>query len=424
MRISARRAVAVAGALVLAVSACGRGDDGGGVALTGACKGQQTTGITDTSIKVGGAYPLSGPTSAYAEIPRGVRAHFDYLNAEKGGINGRKIEYVVRDTGGQPPKAVEEVRRLVEEDRVFALFQTLGTAENTAVWDYVNQRKVPHIFLSSGASKWGTDTRHPWSMGWQPNYVAEARIYAAHLKKERPNAKVAVLYQNDDLGKDLLGGFKRALADGAGPKIVAEQSYQTSDPSVEPQMRNLAASDADVVLSVTTPKFSTQALAADAKNTSWNPTFLLANVGASVTALRPVGLENVQGVISSGYYKDPPDPQWADDPGMKLFKEKMLRYGGTENPNDPFNAFGWAAAESWAKAMQAAKCPTREGLRAAAENLGDVQIGMLLPGITLGTGPGDRFPIESMQLMRFEGERWQTFGDIIDTREEFGAITG
>ena len=423
MRVTA---IGCAALLLLAVTACGGRDSGGdatGTAATGQCQGQQTTGITDTTIKLGGIYPLSGPASAYGDIPKGIKAYFDYINAEKNGIGGRKVEFVVRDDGYQPPKAVEEARRLVEQEQVFALFQTLGTPSTAATWDYANQRKVPQVFVATGASQWGTDTAHPWTIGWQPNYISEARVYAAYLKREKPQAKVAVLYQNDDFGKDLLDGFKRAI-EGTQVQVVAEQSYEVSDPSVDPQMRNLAESKADVFLNVTTPKFGSQALAADAKNTKWNPLHIVNNVAASITVLKPVGFDNVQGVVSSAYYKDPNDPTWADDPEMRLYKEKMKQYAPDADPNVPYHTFGWAVAASFHKAMEAAACPTREGLRDSVRNLKGVEVDMLLPGVTLDTGPDDAFPIESMQLMRFKGERWELFGDVIDTRAEFGPLTG
>ncbi|MEV5494027.1 ABC transporter substrate-binding protein [Nonomuraea fuscirosea] len=424
MRVTAIGCTAL---LLLAVAACGGRDGGGattgGTAASGQCAGQQTTGITDKSIKLGGIYPLSGPASAYGDIPKGIKAYFDYVNAEKNGIGGRKVEFVVRDDGYQPPKAVEEARRLVEQEQVFALFQTLGTPSTSATWDYTNQRKVPQIFVATGASKWGSDTAHPWTIGWQPNYISEARVYAAYLKKEKPEAKVAVLYQNDDFGKDLLGGFKRAI-EGSQVKVVAEQSYEVTDPSVDPQMRNLAESKAEVLLNVTTPKFGSQALAADAKNTKWNPLHIVNNVAASITVLKPVGFPNVQGVVSSTYYKDPNDPTWASDAEMTLYKQKMQQYAPGADPNVPYHTFGWAVASSFHKAMEAAACPTREGLRDSVRNLKGVQVDMLLPGVTLDTAQGDGFPIESMQLMTFKGERWELFGDVIDTRKEFGPLTG
>ncbi|WP_243716642.1 ABC transporter substrate-binding protein [Actinomadura sp. KC345] len=419
-----RRGTAVSAAVLLAATtaaACGgRGDDGGGTA-SGECEGQQTTGITDSTMKLGGIYPLSGPASAYGDIPKGIKAYFDYVNAEKNGLDGRKVEFVVRDDGYQPPKAVEEARRLVEQEQVFALFQTLGTPSTTATWDYANQRKVPQVFVATGASKFGSDDKHPWTIGWQPNYVSEGRVYAQHLKTEKPEAKVAVLFQNDDFGEDLLGGFKKAI-EGSKIKIVQEKSYEVTDPSVEPQMRDLAGSGADVFLNITTPKFGSQALAADAKITDWNPLHILNNVAASVTVLKPVGFENVQGVVSSTYYKDPNDPQWADDAEMKLYKEKMKKYAPGADPAVPYHAFGWAVASSFHKTMDAAECKTREGLRDSVRSLNNVEVPMLLPGVTMQTGEGDGFPIESMQMMEFKDERWSLTGEVIDTRKQFGPV--
>jgi branched-chain amino acid transport system substrate-binding protein len=425
-RAAVRGTAATAAVLVAATAAAscgGRGEDDGSTTASGACKGQQTTGITDKTLKLGGIYPLSGPASAYGDIPKGIKAYFDYVNAEKNGIGGRKVEFVVRDDGYQPPKAVEEARRLVEQEQVFALFQTLGTPSTTATWDYANQRKVPQAFVATGASKWGSDTKHPWTIGWQPNYVSEARVFAQFLKTERPEAKVAVLLQNDDFGKDLLEGFKKAIA-GSKITIAQEQSYEVSDPSVEPQMRNLAGSKADAFLNITTPKFGSQALAADAKLTNWNPLHIIANVASSVTVLRPVGFQNVQNVVSANYYKDPNDPQWKDDAEMKLYMEKMKRYAPGADPLVPYMAFGWAAASSFHKTMEAAKCPTREGLRDSMRNLNNVEVPMLLPGVRMQTGKDDGFPIESMQMMRFKGERWELFGEVIDTRKTFGPVTG
>ncbi|MGH3342150.1 MAG: ABC transporter substrate-binding protein [Carbonactinosporaceae bacterium] len=423
MRSTKMCLIASAAVAAMLLSACSQ--RGGGeeeVAGGAACEGQQTTGITKDSIKLGGIYPLSGPASAYGAIAVGVRTYFEYLNAEKKGIDGRKIDYTVRDDGYQPPKAVEEARRLAEQEQVFALFQTLGTPSTTASREYTNERKVPQVFVATGASKWGTETeQYPWTIGWQPSYVAEARVYAQYLQEEQPDATVAVLFQNDDFGKDLLTGFKDAIA-GTDLKIVAEESYEVTDPTVEPQMRNLSTSNADVLLNITTPKFGSQALAADAALTDWNPLHIVNNVSSSITVLEPVGFDKVQGVVSATYFKDPLDPQWESDPTMQLYREKMDKYSPNADPNNPFHAYGWAAGESFQRAVEGMECPTREGLMKAVRSMEDQEIGMLLPGVTINTGPDDGFPVESMQLMRFKGERWELFGDVIDTREEFGPV--
>ncbi|WP_051107771.1 ABC transporter substrate-binding protein [Actinomadura atramentaria] len=409
------RSGAVALSVLLAAAACGRSESGGPTAQ-GACAGQQTTGITASSVKLGGIYPLSGPSSAYGEIPKGVKAYFDYVNAEKGGVNGRKIEFTVRDDGYQPPKSVEEARRLVEQENVFALFQTLGTPTSAAVMQYANQRKVPQVFVSSGASMWGADpAKHPWTIGWQPSYLSEGALYGQYLKADKPNARVAVLYQNDDFGKDLRAGFTKAIA-GSSVKIVAEQTYEVTDPSIDPQMRNLAGSKADVFLDITTPKFGSQALAADARNTGWNPLHIINNVASSPTVLKPVGFKNVQNIVSAAFFKDPSDPQWADDAEMKQYKEKLKQYAPGLDPSVPYYTQGWAAAASVTKVLAAMKCPTREGLMESARNLKDVPSELLLPGIVMNTGPKDSYPIESLQLQKFQGERWTLFGKVIDTR--------
>ncbi|MFK4148433.1 ABC transporter substrate-binding protein [Streptomyces sp. NPDC004065] len=417
---TAARAAAAAAAALLTATACAgqRGDDDGASAAGGDCR---TTGVTGTTIKLGGIYPLSGPASAYGTISQGVSAYFHHVN-DKGGIRGRKVEFVVRDDGYQPPKAVEEARRLVEQEKVFAVFQTLGTPSTAAVRDYLNKRQVPQPFVATGASVWGTDDQHPWTIGWQPNYVAEARVYAKYLRDARPRARVAVLYQNDDFGKDLLGGFRKAVA-GSGVEVVATQSYEVTDPSVSAQMTSLARSRADVLLDVTTPKFASQALAADARNTAWNPLHIVNNVASSAAVLKPVGFRNVQGVVSATYFKDPADRQWAGDPEIRTYKEALHKYEPSADPDNQFNAYGWAVASSLHKALDTMKCPTREGLRDAVRHLRDVKVGLLLPGVTLSTGPGDAFPIETMRLMRFKGERWQLFGDPVDTRKEFGPLT-
>ncbi|MFD0901880.1 ABC transporter substrate-binding protein [Actinomadura sediminis] len=412
------RLTAATVAVLLAASACGgRGEAGGSTAAQGECKGQQTTGITGESVKLGGIYPLSGPTSAYGEIPKGIKAYFDHLNTEKGGVGGRKIEFIVRDDGYQPPKSVEEARRLVEQDRVFALFQTLGTPTSSAVMEYANQRKVPQVFVSSGASKWGADpVKYPWTIGWQPSYASEGRLYGQYLKDDEPDAEVAILYQNDDYGKDLREGFLTAI-EGSGVKVVAEQSYEVTDPSIDPQMRNLAESGADVFLDITTPKFGSQALAADAQNTAWNPLHIINNVASSMTVLEPVGFDRVQGIVSAAFLKDPSDPQWADDPEMKLYEEKLAKYAPGLDPTNAFYSLGWASASAMEKALGAMKCPTREGLMEAVRDFEDVRSDLLLPGVTMNTGPRDGYPIETLQLQRFEGERWNLFGEAIDTRK-------
>ncbi|MFD3593527.1 ABC transporter substrate-binding protein [Nocardia sp. NPDC058640] len=415
MRIKAIRTIGMTAALLATLTACGgRGEEAGSVGQ-GDCKGQQTTGITDTSIKLGGSYPLSGPASAYAEIPKGAKAYFDYINAEQGGIDGRKVEYLVRDDGYQPPKTVEEVRRLVEQDQVFAVFQTLGTATSSAVWDYLNQRKVPQIFVATGANKFGADpAKNPWTIGWQPSYHTEATAYAQYVKKLKADATVSVLYQNDDFGKDLLNAFTAGIA-GSGVKVIAEQSYEVTDPTVDAQVRNLANSKADVFLNFSTPKFALQALAADVRNIDWNPKHVLAQVSNTSTNMKPVGFQNVQGVVSAAFLKDPGDPRWTADNGMQTFKTKVAQYSPGADTGNGHLMTGWAMAESFHKTMAAAKCKTREGLRDAMRSIDNVAVDLMLPGVSMKTSATDGFPLEAIGMMTFTGDHWTVSDEVITT---------
>ncbi|MGP4105160.1 ABC transporter substrate-binding protein [Nonomuraea sp. KM90] len=408
----------LAASLVLLASGCRPAS--GEVTLTGGCAGQVGTGITAESVRVGGIYPLSGPASAYAAVAQGARAYFDHVNA-RGGVEGRRIEFLVRDDAYQPARAVEEARRLVLHDRVFALFQTLGTPSTAAVREYADRWRVPQVFVATGATQWGSDTRRPWTIGFQPSYVAEARVYARYLAKARPEARVAVLYQNDDFGHDLLDGFRQAIA-GTSVRLVAALSYEVTDPSVQGQLANLAASRADVLLNVSTPKFAAQALATDAAMTGWNPLHIVNGVAASPAVLKPVGYDKVQGIVTAGFQKEPGAPDWADDPGMHTYLAALARHAPEADPAGQQVVFGWTAAQAFVKVLERMRCPSREAMRAAMRSLSDVELDLLLPGITLSTGPDDGFPIESMQLTRLEGNRWVRFGKVIDTRAEFGPV--
>src|SRR5215218_1823215 len=315
-------------ALALVPAGCGRDSESGG---GGGGGGKSDPGITKTSIKLGGSYPFSGPASAYGTIGEGAKAYFKYLNA-KGGVNGRKIEFITLDDGYEPPKALQNARRLVQEEKVFAMFNTLGTPNNLAIWDFLNQQKVPQLYVATGASDWGKDIKaHPYTIGWQPNYVTEAKVYAEYLKKNKPNAKVAVLYQNDGFGKDLLGGFEEGIK-GSGIKVLDKEAYNVTDPTVSAQMGRLARSGADTFLNITTPKFSAQAIAAIAKS-DWKPLHILNNVGASKTlVLTPVGLENAKGIVSATYFKDPDSPDWTDDSAMQEYKTALKEHSPRTNP--------------------------------------------------------------------------------------------
>ena len=397
--------------LVLAaslVAGCGRDDED---------SGSQDPGVTKDSIKLGGIYPFSGPASAYGQISEGAKAYFDMVNA-KGGVDGRKIEFTTVDDSYEPPKAVQASRKLVEQDKVFALFNTLGTPSNLAIWDYTNQEKVPQVYVATGASEFGADIKgHPYTTGWQPNYVTEAKIYADYLKKEKPNAKVGILLQNDGFGKNLTGGFEEALK-GSDVKVVAKETYEATDPSVASQVKKLSTSGADTFLNVTTPKFSAQAIAAVAKS-DWKPLHILNNVGASkTTVLAPVGLENAKDIVSTAYFKDPEDPEFADDAAMKEYKAQLKKSAPKANPNEPFHVYGWGAAATMTEALKGMKEPTRDELMKSVRNM-DTEIPILLPGVKVKTsGESDGYPIEAMQIIQFDGKNWQRQGEVEEASAE------
>ena len=396
-------------ALALVAGGCGRGEESSG---GGGGGGGSDPGITDKEIKLGGSYPFSGPASAYRAIADGAKAYFAYTNSQ-GGVDGRKISFQTLDDAYEPPKAVANARRLVEQEKVFALFNTLGTPNNLAIWDYLNSQKVPQAFVATGASNFGSDVAaHPYTTGWQPNYVTEAKIYADYLKEKKPNAKVAVLYQNDGFGKDLLGGFESGI-EGSGVKVVAKESYEVTDPTITSQIRKLAGSGADTFLNITTPKFSALAIATIAKS-DWKPLHILNNVGASKTlVLTPVGLENAKGIVSATYFKDPEGEQWADDDAMKEYKAAMKKFAPRADPNESFCAYGWTAAATMVEALKGMKEPTRDALMESIRSL-DTEIPLLLPGVDVKMdGESDGFPIEAMQIMEFDGKNWQLQGDVI-----------
>jgi branched-chain amino acid transport system substrate-binding protein len=399
------RTLTLVALVALALAGCGRDEGGGGGA---------DEGVTDSTIKLGGSYPFSGPASAYGTIGKSAQAYFDWRNSS-GGVNGREIDFTTYDDGYDPGRAVSNARKLVTQDKVFAVFNTLGTANNLAIWDYLNQQKVPQLYVATGASDFGADVdAHPYTIGWQPDYVTESNAYAEFLKKEKPDAKVAILYQNDGFGKDLMGGFEKGI-EGSGIKIVARESYEVTDPTVAPQVAKLAASDADTFLDITTPKPAAQAIGAVAKS-DWRPLHILNNVASSKTlVLEPVGLEAAQGIVSTAYLKDPADPRWADDPAMKNYKAQLKSFAPNLDPNEPFNVYGWTAAETMFNALeQAGKDLDRDKLMDAVRNM-DAEQGLLLPGIRVKTGEGDGYPLQSMQIMRFKGENWKLEGKVISS---------
>lgn len=371
-------------------------------------------GVTDKEIKIGNIVPYSGPASAYGTIGRGISAYFKKVNDE-GGINGRKINVISYDDSYSPPKAVEHARKLVEQDQVLFIFQSLGTPSNSAIWKYMNDKRVPQLFVATGATKWGDPKGHPWTMGWQPPYQAEAHIYAQYLLKNKPNAKIAVLYQNDDFGKDYLKGIKDGLGSAAAKMIVAEQGYEVTDPTVESQMVNLKNSGADVFLNVTTPKFALQAVK-KAADLGWKPLQIITNVSSSLaTVMTPAGPAATKGIISAFYLKDYDDPQWKDDPATKDWLAWMKKYYPDGNLHEQFNIYAYCVSQTLVQVLkQAGNDLSRANVMKQAANLKSLSLPMLLPGITVNTSPTDFFPLEQERLARFDGERWVLFGETID----------
>ncbi|ETR77444.1 branched-chain amino acid ABC transporter substrate-binding protein [Afipia sp. P52-10] len=370
------------------------------------------TGATDTEIKIGNIMPYSGPASAYGVIGKTIDAYFKKVNAE-GGINGRKITFISYDDAYSPPKAVEQVRKLVESDEVLLVFDPLGTPSNTAIQKYMNSKKVPQLFVATGATKWNDPKNFPWTMGWQPSYQTEGQIYAKYILKEKPNAKIAILYQNDDYGKDYLKGFK----DGLGNKtnlIVAESAYETTEPTIDSHIVKLKASGADVFFNIATPKFAAQAIKRAAE-LDWKPLHFLNNVSSSIgSVIQPAGFDNAQGIISASYAKDPTDPQWKDDPGMKRFDEFLTKYYPDANRSDAFVVFGYNVSQTLVQVLKQAKDNlTRENVMKEAANLKDLELDGLLPGIKINTSPTDFAPLSSLQLIRLKGQTWERFGDIL-----------
>ena len=377
------------------------------------------TGASDTEIKIGNIVPYSGPASAYGTVGKAMGAVFKKVNDE-GGINGRKINFISYDDAYSPPKAVEQARKLIESDEVLLLFGTLGTASNTAIQKYVNAKKVPQLFVATGATKWNDPKNFPWTMGWLPSYQSEARIYARYLTKEKPAAKIAVLYQNDDMGKDYLKGLKDGFGTGAS-RIVAEESYEVAEPTVDSHVVRLKSSNPDVIVFFTTPKFGAQAIKKIGEM-NWKPTTIISNVSASTaTVMRPAGIDNSQGVISAAYAKDVSDPQWANDPGIKAFDELLAKYLPEANRVDASALTGYNMAQTLVEVLK--KCGdelTHDNVMKQAASLKQLAQGGLLPGITISTGPNDFQPIEQLQLMQFKGERWQLFGDVMSGAAEGG----
>jgi ABC-type branched-subunit amino acid transport system substrate-binding protein len=397
--------IAIASAAAFAVLAAS-----GSVALA---QKKYDTGATDTEIKIGNIMPYSGPASAYGVIGKTEAAYFKKIN-DAGGINGRKINFISYDDSYSPPKTVEQARKLVESDEVLFIFNPLGTPPNSAIHKYMNAKKVPQLFVATGATKWNDPKDFPWTMGWQPSYQSESRIYAKYLLKEKPAAKIAVLYQNDDYGKDYLKGLKDGLGTKAAAMIIAEESYETTEPTIDNHIVKLKSTGADVFVDITTPKFAAQAIK-KAAEIEWKPLHILNNVGASVgSVIKPAGYQNAQDIVSANYLKDVSDPQWDNDPGMKQFLDFLAKDFPEGNKLDGSVIVGYGVAQTLVQVLkQCGNDLTRENVMKQAANLKDFRTEVLLPGIKINTSATNFAPISQLQLQRFKGERWELFGDII-----------
>ena len=369
-------------------------------------------GASDTEIKIGNTNPYSGPASAYAAIAKTIDTYFKVVN-DAGGVNGRKIKFISLDDGYSPPKTVEMVRQLVEQDKIFALFQSLGTPCNTAIHKYMNQKKVPMLFVATGASKWGNPKEFPWTMGFQPDYHTEAVIYAKHILANVKDAKIGVLMQNDDYGKDYYEGMREGLGKEVG-RIVKHVTYEVTDPTVDSQVIQLKDSGANVFFNISTPKFAAQAMR-KAGDIGWKPAQYLNNVSSSVASvMKPAGFDNVQGVLTAAYLMDPTDHQWDDNAEMKAWKEWMGKYNAGASLSDASNVFAYSVSTLMHETLK--KCGddlTRENLMKQAANFQKFPLKMALPGITVSTSPTDYYPVQAVQLQRFKGDTWDLFGDVM-----------
>ena len=375
-------------------------------------------GASDSEIKIGHTNPYSGPASAYGTIGKAIAAYFNKVNDE-GGINGRKVDFITLDDAYSPPKTKEQFRKLVEDEQVLLVFQSLGTPTNSAVHDYMNRKQVPHLFLATGATKWGQPDEYPWTMGWQPNYQTEGRIYARYILENLPDAKIGILFQNDDYGKDYVQGLKDGLGDKAAEMIAAEESYEVTDPTVSSQIISIKDKGATVFFNVTTPKFAAQAIKKVAE-LGWQPVHLLNSVSNSVgSVLEPAGLENAKGVISALYLKDPTDPRFQDDPAYKDWLAWMDQYYPEGDRLSIFNVYGYTVAQTLVKVLeQAGDTLTRQNIMQQAASLKDLELPMLLPGIKINTAADDFYPLEAMQLARFNGTSWEPLGEVIDLEQQ------
>ena len=369
-------------------------------------------GVTDTEIKIGNIMPYSGPASAYGIIGKTMSAYMRMIN-DNGGVNGRKINFISYDDAYSPPKTVEQARRLVESDEVFLIFAPLGTASNAAIQKYMNTMKVPQLFVATGASRWGDPEHFPWTIGWQPNYRAEARIYATYILQHHPNARIGVLYQNDDFGKDYVLGLKDVLGDKYDSMVVASVPYEISMPTVDSQVVAIKTSNPDIFINIGTPKFAAQAIKKIAE-LDWHPVQFLTNVSVSIGGvMKPAGFENSQGILSTQYLKDPKDPEWSNDPAMNEWRAFMTKWYPEGDQDDASTVFAYGVAKGLEQVLrQCGDNLTRENVMKQAANL-NFEIGIYLPGTRIKTSPTDFAPLEQLQMTRFKGEAWERFGPVM-----------
>jgi branched-chain amino acid transport system substrate-binding protein len=382
-------------------------------ASASSARADNAPGVTDTEIKIGQTMPYSGPASAYGVIGKAGTAYFKMIN-EMGGVNGRKINLISLDDAYSPPKTVEQVRRLVEDEKVAFLFNTLGTAPNLAIRQYLNDNKIPQLFVATGASTFSDPKHFPWTMGWQPNYQTEARIFGQNILKTKPDAKIGVLYQNDGFGKDYLIGLKEGLGPDHAGMVIKEASYETSEPTVDSQVVTLQGSGADVFLIAATPKFAAQAIR-KSSDLGWNAVRYMTDVSQSISSvMKPAGLDKSKGVITAVYGKDSTDARWKDDPGYKQFAAFIEKY---MTPNDLVDAnavYGFGTAATMVQVLkQCGSDLSRENVMKEAANLKELELPMLLPGMYINTSPDNFSPIRQMKLASFNGESWEQFGELL-----------
>jgi branched-chain amino acid transport system substrate-binding protein len=375
-------------------------------------RAEETVGVTATEIRIGNTMPYSGPASAYGTIGRAIAAKFKMAN-DQGGFAGRKVNFISYDDGYSPPKTVEQTRRLIEEDKVAVIFAPLGTPTNSATVRYINQKKVPDLFLATGADKWGDYQEHPWTIGWQPSYVTESQVYAKYIRAQKPGAKIGILYQNDDFGKDYLNGVHDILKSDYDRQVISA-SYEVTDATIDSQLVTLQAAGVDVLMTIASPKFAAQSIRKVA-GMNWNPLHILSGVSVSVGAVMiPAGQENGIGIISSAYIKDPTDPRWANDAGMNEWRAFMAKYYPDGDLKDVGNVSGFGLTHTMLQVLkQCGSDLSRENMLKQATNLHDLDNPVLLPGIKINTGPTNYRPVRQLQLMRWTGKTWDLFGDII-----------